>query len=287
MTTTPRAAVTHHPERTDHTDRAARTTIDVDPAPAIDPGEVHVWHIPLDGLPRAAQDHLATALGPEELRRRATYPSSTARARYTVAHGTVRLLLGHFLGIPARAVRIRCGPLGKPELAPAAVPPALPAPDIRYSLSHTQGHAMVAMTTGRAIGVDLEHARPGFPLEAFTRRYFPGPEHDLVLDEGSAAADREQTFLRLWTRKEALVKAAGARMAVGVRQPVCSPAGLTTAPARIHARHPRLHGTWTVQNLPPPHPLATGSAAAALALSGSHPYRVVTHTVSHPTTHEG
>ncbi len=246
--------------------------IDPNVAETIRPAEVHIWHIPLDGIPQASHDHLTAALGPQELGRRTTYPTPAARARYTVAHGALRLLLGHFLKVPAHTVRIRRGSLGKPELAPTAAA----TPDLRFSLSHAGGHALVAVTTGRAIGVDLDHPRPGFPLEAFTRRYFPPPERDLVLAAGPTTGDREQAFLRLWTRKEALVKAAGARMALGVRQPVCNAAGPTAAPAEVHLCHPGLHGTWTVQNLPPPPSAAT--AVAALALSGTHPYRLVTRT---------
>ncbi|MEU3771924.1 4'-phosphopantetheinyl transferase superfamily protein [Streptomyces sp. NPDC032472] len=251
-----------------------------DTAGAIRPGEVHVWHVPLDGVPRAGRDRFAAALGPQERDRRTAYRTPAARARYTVAHGALRLLLGHFLGIPAPDVRIHRGPLGKPELDPAA---ADAAPDLRFSLSHVHGRALVALTLGRAVGIDLDQPRPGFPLEAFARRYFPAPERDLVLSAGPTAADRERMFLRLWTRKEALVKAAGSRMALGVRQPVCGAAGPTSAPAQVRPRHPGLHGTWTVQNLPPPGagpgpPSAASAAVAALALSGTDPYRIVTRT---------
>ncbi|MFE2877612.1 4'-phosphopantetheinyl transferase family protein [Streptomyces roseus] len=264
-----------------------------DPGPAIRPGEVHVWHLALDDLAPKAFGRLDAALGPQERARRAAYATPLARARYTASHGMLRLLLGHFLGVAAPRVRIRHGPLGKPDpVRPAA------APDLRFSLSHAGGHALVALSVGRAVGVDLDRRRPGFPLEAFTRRYFPAEEHAGVLAAEPGRAARELAFLHLWTRKEALVKAAGARMAIGVGEPVRPRPGLpVTALAQLRPEHPALHGTWSVQNLPPPHaPSAakagraqppTAAAALALALAGDQPFRVITRRMSHTLTHEG
>ncbi|GLX50947.1 4'-phosphopantetheinyl transferase [Streptomyces hygroscopicus subsp. hygroscopicus] len=216
---------------------------------------VHVWHIDLDGpAPGPEAD-----LGPAESARLAGYTHASARARHAVAHGVLRRLLGHALGLPPADIPIRRGPLGKPELACAGS-------SLSFSLAHAGRHALVALTTGRAVGVDLDHPRPGFPLDAFVRRYFPPAEREFLLT--SPPAGRPLAFVQLWTRKEALVKAAGARMALGVGQEVGVP-GTTSV---VRSRRPPLRGTWTVRNVPPP-----SGGAAAVALAGGRPYRVVVH----------
>ncbi|MEW2624650.1 4'-phosphopantetheinyl transferase superfamily protein [Streptomyces sp. NPDC048106] len=220
-----------------------------------DTDQVHLWHIDLDG-PSAGPE---AALGPAESARLACYTHASARARHTAAHGALRGLLGHALGLAPAEVPIRRGPLGKPELAGSDR-------SLCFSLAHARGHALVALATGRAVGVDLDHVRPGFPLEAFVRRYFPAPEQDLLL--ARPPDERPLAFVELWTRKEALVKAAGARMALGVGQEV-GPPGVTSV---VRANRPPLRGTWTVRNVPSP-----PGGAAAVALAGGRPYRVVVH----------
>ncbi|MFC7986861.1 4'-phosphopantetheinyl transferase superfamily protein [Streptomyces sp. NPDC057336] len=219
---------------------------------------VRLWYMELDGLSAADHRRLDSALGDEERARRASYPDSRSRARFTAAHGVLRILLGRFLGVPATEVRMRCGPLGKPTLPPGA-------PPVHFSLSHSGGHAVAAVSVGREVGVDLDRPRDGFPLEAFVRRYFSPAERDLVL--GAPPDERQRVFLALWTRKEALVKAAGSGIAVGVRQQVGGPAGA----AVVKANRPRLRGTWRVQDLSPPF------GVGAVALEHSRPYRVVAH----------
>ncbi|MGW3861175.1 4'-phosphopantetheinyl transferase family protein [Streptomyces sp. NPDC005047] len=219
---------------------------------------VHVWYMDLDELSSRPHRHLERALGPEERARRAGYPEARSRARFTAAHGVLRLLLGRFLDMPAAQVRMRCGPLGKPTLPPGA-------PPVHFSLSHSGAHGVAAVSVGREVGVDLDRPRDGFPLESFARRYFPPAEADLVL--GAPREDRMRVFLTLWTRKEALVKAAGSGISLGVGQQV----GGTADAAVVTAAQPRLRGTWHIRTLSPPYGIG------AVALAHHRPYRVIAH----------
>jgi phosphopantetheinyl transferase len=93
---------------------------------------------------------------------------------------------------------------GKPRLVGARR-------DLRFSVSHAGGLTLVAVAAGREVGIDVE--RLG------RRRWLSLPGHALTpaerrsLDALSGAA-REAAFLRLWTRKEAVLKAAGVGLAV-------------------------------------------------------------------------
>ncbi len=68
--------------------------------------------------------------------------------------------------------------------------------------------ALLAVTQGRPVGVDLEHHRPLPGRERLAARFFSAPEQAALasVPDGDEAA---ATFLRCWTRKEAYVKALG------------------------------------------------------------------------------
>lgn len=73
----------------------------------------------------------------------------------------------------------------------------------QFSLSHAAG--LVAVMVARAdCGVDIEVRRP-VPFEKIARRYFSAAENAWLAQ--CDAASREHHFFRLWTLKEASVKA--------------------------------------------------------------------------------
>jgi 4'-phosphopantetheinyl transferase len=68
--------------------------------------------------------------------------------------------------------------------------------------------ALVGVTIGREIGVDVERLREVRHAEHIARRYFHAAE--IAAIAAAPASERNTTFLRIWTGKEALLKALGA-----------------------------------------------------------------------------
>ena len=92
-------------------------------------------------------------------------------------------------------------------------------PDCHFSLSHTRGMVVCALSNTR-VGVDVE--RPRIIRPALARRCFG--EAELVW----AQADK-QRFLALWTRKEAVLKCSGEGITRPLREiPVLDRADLQT-----------------------------------------------------------
>ena len=89
--------------------------------------------------------------------------------------------------------------------------PAVVGADFEVNLAHSGSIAIVAVAS-RAVGIDVERRRQvaGRSLPAHTL----GPA-ELACFE--VAADPAHVFLDLWTRKEALLKAAGLGLAVDPR----------------------------------------------------------------------
>ncbi|WP_329521032.1 4'-phosphopantetheinyl transferase family protein [Spirillospora sp. NBC_01491] len=222
--------------------------------PIPDNGAVDVWTVPLE-LPPPTVSRLRGTLSEEEVERLRRSRSDAERRRFIVAHGALRRILGGYLGEPPEDLRWTRGPHGKPRLAGTDS-------HLRFNLSHAGELGLVAVTTRGEVGVDVDLPRSGMPVRSFAARYFPEAEADMVAGAGPSQA--RAAFLRLWTRKEAVVKAAGGRVVQGLRLPVAT-SGSGAASGAIVVRDPTgtIAGTWSVQDLPMP-----GEYAAAVAVEG-------------------
>ena len=124
----------------------------------------------------------------------------TEREQHAVAYAMLQEVLLRHAGLPEL-----------PEIARTEMgKPFFPAhPEIRFSISHTKGLA-VCLLSDKECGVDTERRRP--LREKVAARVF-SPEEQAAL---AASDDPDMLFTRLWTLKEAYVKAIG----IGVSYPL-------------------------------------------------------------------
>jgi 4'-phosphopantetheinyl transferase len=148
----------------------------------LNPGEIHVWRIPLDKIKTPPSTAGETA-------RASHFATPTLRRRYLRAHGALRDILGRFTD--AR-LDFALQEKGKPYLPHV--------PDLQFNLSHSKQVALVAVAHRVPVGVDIERLRPLAEHAAIADRFFP-PGEPATVD----AAD----FFRRWTRFEAILKAQG------------------------------------------------------------------------------
>lgn len=169
--------------------------------PSLADDEVHLWRIPLVADPdRRAR--LAQLLSPDERERRANYRFDLHRDRFTVRRGAVRLLLGAYTRIDARALHFKPSPHGRPELDAAHGVPSLV-----WNVTDSDDLALLAVTRNAGLGVDLESVRAIDEVEALVASHFSPLERAewAALPTGS----RLNGFYLGWTRKEAWLKARG------------------------------------------------------------------------------
>lgn len=115
----------------------------------------------------------------------------------------MRLLLAHYAGIASRDLAFVTGPHGKPVLAGS---------ELRFNLSHTNGVAVFAVSRGIELGIDVEQVSAGEDgllgeLTDVARQNFSAREQQALLQ--LAPEEQLSAFYRIWTRKEALLKAEG------------------------------------------------------------------------------
>ena len=165
------------------------------------PDEAHVWRANL-AAPGHVQ-HLRQTLAPEERTRASRFRFATDRTRFVASRGTLRAMLGRYLGREPGAIRFAYNAYGKPILVeePEDGP-------IQFNVTHSQDLALYAFTSGGDIGIDLEKITTKVKdYEQIARRFFSAAEVQELL--AVPLEQRQEAFLTCWTRKEAYVKARG------------------------------------------------------------------------------
>lgn len=223
-----------------------------DSQPDAEPDSVRIWLVRTRLSEPAEVARLAAVLDDEERRRAAAMSDPDSGRCFVVAHAAARQVVGACLGVPAHELRWSYGPHGKPEPAEGH--------GVQMNLSHSAGFAMVAVTEGRRVGVDLQRLDTGVTSARMARRWYP-PEEASFIAGLTDQAERAAHFARLWVRKEACVKAEGGRLVAGLGLRVQGPAPVVVAGP---------DGPLLVHDLPAP-----DGFAAAVALAGTGGFQVI------------
>jgi 4'-phosphopantetheinyl transferase len=171
---------------------------------------VRVWEFGID-LPGDETAELARHLCDEERARAARFTFPRERGRFAAGRGRLRVILGGLLGAEPRSIAFVYGPRGKPALAPP-----WDASGLAFSLSHSAGQALLAVSAGCAIGCDLEAERDVRYGQAVARRFFSEDENRALA--AYVGPSWTAAFFRCWTRKEAFIKALGDGLAYPTRR---------------------------------------------------------------------
>ncbi len=129
------------------------------------------------------------------------------RREFLAGRSAMRRVLAPLIDADPRDVPIEHGGHGKPEIGDHE--------GLHFNLSHSGDQGLLAVGRRGPIGVDIELARPGRPFRRLARRFFAVPEFDWL--DGLPAADLADGFYRLWTLKEAYLKAIGTGLTVSSR----------------------------------------------------------------------
>ncbi len=159
--------------------------------------QVHIWVLRLDE--NQPTQSLGDSLSPDELTRASRFRFDKHRDQYVLTRGTLRSLLAGYLGIPAKEISFEYSKYDKPSLAQAQ--------NLDFNLSHTEGMAIFGFTRGHRIGVDIERFRADFRADEIAERFFSLAEREALRKIPEAL--RHESFFRIWTRKEAYIKALG------------------------------------------------------------------------------
>lgn len=172
---------------------------------------VVVLSLTLDPVSAAESVEWYASLNPAERQRAESFYFESDRQAYVAAHALLRHALSAALPCDPADWRFVTGPLGKPQLAD---PP--PGFDLRFNLSHCRSRVVVALALDVEVGVDVEAFDRATRIDPGIADAYFAPDEAAALRAVSDEVDRREQFLRLWTLKEACIKATGR----GLSQPL-------------------------------------------------------------------
>jgi 4'-phosphopantetheinyl transferase len=210
-------------------------------------GATAVWWWPI-GAAAAPAD--VALLRPSDHDRLARIRTPARAAEFVISRARIRTVLSEVLDVPPDVVELgrrRCPCCADPDHGPPAV--LRPHTPLWIGISHTEGCGLLAVSDA-PVGVDVEHVRAVrtevLASVALTR------SEDGYLRTLPAGADRERAFLRVWTRKEAVLKAVGIGISTDLTAIETHPRSAGTA--GVVAGLPGAPQTWSDSDLTLPGP---------------------------------
>jgi 4'-phosphopantetheinyl transferase len=223
--------------------------------PVLRNGDVDVWLVDLDSA-GSRPDELASVLSADEEERAARFVARKDRERFIVARGLLRTILGDYLSVPPSDLRFSYGAFGKPALATGAK-----GGHLEFNLAHSGPLALLAISWGRRIGVDVEQMDDAAIEPGIVDRFFSPQEASDWRALPSSA--RSAAFFATWTRKEAYLKARGEGLAASLRRFTVSVRPDERVVLRDCEWDPEEASRWSLLDL-----AAGRGYAAALAIEG-------------------
>ncbi|MGA2672910.1 MAG: 4'-phosphopantetheinyl transferase superfamily protein [Terracidiphilus sp.] len=160
---------------------------------------VEIWLIDLD-RPLKPEVNLNRILSMEERNRAERYIFARDALRFKLCRSMLRLGLAWYLQEAPQSILLTANCHGKPHLAEGSA--------LHFNVTHSGGLGLIAFTTVGEVGIDVEAIQRDIEALDIASANFTRNETAMI---AAARTPQEQAslFLRYWTRKEAVLKAAG------------------------------------------------------------------------------
>lgn len=174
---------------------------------SLTPHETHVWWLQLE-QPFDIPSYQAN-LAKDELARAERFHFAADKLCYILSRGTLRYLLAHYLLVNPDSLVLEYNQYGKP-----AVCMQQNFSNLQFNYSHSAQMACFAFTRNNAVGIDIEYHKESVDYLGIAKRYFAKAELDQLVDQ--SPLEQKKIFYKLWTCKEAVIKAVGKGLFLGL-----------------------------------------------------------------------
>lgn len=171
-------------------------------------GIVHVWegeNLCQQGNPESLYRILDSA----EQARADRLRVDQHRAQFVACRAWLRLLLSAYTGVVPDQIKLAYDEFGKPRLAQE-----FDGLVLVFNVSHTSDRVLIAFGTNSMLGVDIECCREIRNLEGMVDRVCSPAEK--VIWKRLPEQRKIDVFFSIWVRKEAIIKAQGTGISLGM-----------------------------------------------------------------------
>jgi 4'-phosphopantetheinyl transferase len=199
-----------------------------------DPTILCVWRI---YIPDFNFEKAEFFLSPEEKKRMGKYKFEKDRKTYAAGRSALRLILSRFLKEKPRDLKFTYNNYGKPKIETHS------ETKICFNISHSGEFALIAVGFDAEIGIDIEFAGE-LDYLALAESVFS--EQELAELKTVPVKYLKTSFYKLWTRKEAFIKAVGMGLSFSLKEFDVSLISNITPQITIHKSQSSFDTGWEV-----------------------------------------
>ena len=176
---------------------------DFDPKGKLESNTVSLWLLNINQFTAAHYAEAERIMSSSERERAQKFVRG--KETHIASRWLLRKVLARYTGIAPEAVEFLRSDKGKPSL---------PHSDLHFSLSHSGHWVLLAVGNALLIGADIEEVRATRDLIGIAESYYHPDEFARMQTLDTAA--QADYFYRLWTLKEAFLKAIGTGISAGL-----------------------------------------------------------------------
>lgn len=166
--------------------------------------EIHIWTAELSPGPGQESAQFAV-LSQEERERAERFRFPIHKSRFIATRFMLRKILSEYLNIAPQAIVFAYTQHQKPYLK-------FPENSrVQFNVSNSDDLGLFAITLDNAIGVDIEKIQDDFK-QPVAERFFSAREYAELMQ--LPPSEQIKGFYRIWSRKEALIKAVGKGLSI-------------------------------------------------------------------------
>jgi 4'-phosphopantetheinyl transferase len=205
--------------------------------------EVHVWCASLYQQSQHLAEFLSLLCTDEKSRAERFY-FERDRNRFIIGRGILRTILSSYLDTEASRLEFDYNPYGKPALKTLFTDKVL-----QFNLSHSKDLAIYVFTWNRRVGIDLEYVHAMPDINHFAEQFFSPRESEFI--DSLPGKQKLGAFFKIWTCKEAFLKANGSGLITPINQAEVSLMAGGTAHLTAIGDDPQQAACWHLESFAP------------------------------------
>lgn len=169
--------------------------------------EIHIWNLDFYNLENLKKYY--DILSKEELLKKNKFQFQKDQIAFGYTRAILRILLSKYLNVSNDKILFKYNDYGKPLLDNSI------ESNITFNVSHSVQFGLIALTNYDEIGVDIEFKKPDLEFKNIAENFFSEYESKILSELNEKSC--QDIFYKIWTRKEAFIKAVGNGMSIPLK----------------------------------------------------------------------